>query len=761
MTERNKIVYGQWTFSDDDIHNGNVYVTISLMSDALEANTFTATVECSDKSILDFERNSPLTYFSLGKQIGVFYVQSIAREGPTTYTISATSAIGFLIEGLHYGGIYTGQTVVEVLPSICGTVPYVVKTNLRETALYGWLPVASPRDNLSQVLFAIGAVIKTDLDGVLHIEGLWDGISGTFGQDRMYMGPSVDYESKVTQVVVTEHQYIEGGEETNLFEGTAQDGDIITFDEPMHNLQATGITILESGANYAKVSSGSGTLTGTAYVHNTRQVTEDVLQANEPNVKTVTEATLVSLVNSRAVAQRIANYYKSYQTINADAVYQGEAPGDLLSTWHPYDQEAVSACLESADISMSNTLKASEELLVGFTPIVAEQSVVYDQHVILTGSGTWVPPEGTISIHAVLIGGGGPGANGEDGISTRSRLTGNPPQDIRSVPIWSSGTESGNVSANAAAPSVAAGNGGEGGSKGVQGYVYEVDIELKDTTAFQYQCGAAGSVPGETGGHTVFGAYSSASGGILPNGYTDIITGQSYALPGKDGVAGGNGGSGTGRGEDVASASGGYGQSGDNESDSDSQSGSKKDSNDLTLYTWNANLSGSRSCSASGGGGAGGGTEENPGHNGSDAEFAGSSNGFNFSPRLAGTAPFWVSPGDGGDGADGLDATSYGSAGDGGHGGGGAGSIGNVSTTASVNYSVNISYPNDDTLTFEAICWSSGTFYGAGGHGGLGGNGKEGCIILYFGVKSTIETGPIVTSQNKYFLDKYGRKVVV
>ena len=49
---RNTIVYSQWTFTDDDIHSGNMYLAMALMSDALEANTFTATVECADRSII-------------------------------------------------------------------------------------------------------------------------------------------------------------------------------------------------------------------------------------------------------------------------------------------------------------------------------------------------------------------------------------------------------------------------------------------------------------------------------------------------------------------------------------------------------------------------------------------------------------------------------------------------------------------------------------------------------------------------------------
>ena len=51
-----------------------------------------------------------------------------------------------------------------------------------------------------------------------------------------------------------------------------------------------------------------------------------------PNVKTVKDATLISLVNSRAAAERLAGYYKCVQSIRADVVYRGEKPGDVLLT---------------------------------------------------------------------------------------------------------------------------------------------------------------------------------------------------------------------------------------------------------------------------------------------------------------------------------------------------------------------------------------------------------------------------------------------
>ena len=743
MSERNKIVYGQWTFADEDIHTGNMYVAMALVSDSLEANTFSATVECADRTIIDFQRNAPLTYYYKGVQRGIFYVQSITREGPTTYTISATSAIGLLIEGLHYGGIYTGQTVAEVLPSICGTVPYVVKTNLRDIALYGWLPVASPRDNLSQVLFAIGAAIKTDLDGVLHIEGLWDGISRTLPRDRMYQGPSVDYEAKVTQVVVTEHQYAEGGEEKDLFDGTAQDGDIITFDEPMYNLQATGFTITESGANYAKVTAGPGTLKGNAYIHNTRQVAQDVLSANEPNVVTVTEATLVSLVNSLAVAQRVANYYKSFQTINADAEYMGEAPGDLISAWHPYDQEAVSACLEAADINLSNTLKASENLLVGFIPPQIEEEEILENRVVLTGEGDWEVPQGATSIVAVLIDGGAdgqPGGDGEDGTVPWSDTDtyGEVEQ------IDPGGTVQGSASARVSGGTP--GQGGAGGAGGLGGRVLRASVDVSGLTSIHYSCGAKAGHGEET--ETVFGSITSSAGTRSENGYTDPITGDVYARPGTDGANGGNGGGAGQNGGDSTNASGGVGMTGGSMKRSDTYT--SEDGGWRFYYTGSAQFQ----MGDGGGGGAGGNGED-----GGDATFPTEPTCTIRNPGHCYAMGYGIRGGYGGDGGNGENGKNYGCGGAGGGGGGGGGASGSVST--SVTLQIRSSSSNSSgSVQVWVQAEASGRAY-KGGAGGTAGEGVEGCVIIYYGIREVKAAGPLVDAQNKLFLDKLGRRLVV
>lgn len=171
--------------------------------------------------------------------------------------------------------------------------------------------------------------------GTLRIEGLWDGVSSAVPADRIYSDATVEYGSEVSGVSVTEHQYVEGGELESLFEGTASYGDVITFSEPHYGLEAAGFSILESGANYAKISSGSGTLQGRPYVHNTRQITKTVNAEADENIKTVSDATLVSLVNSNAVAERMVSYYKCTEVISAPTTYGARADRGPLERLPP------------------------------------------------------------------------------------------------------------------------------------------------------------------------------------------------------------------------------------------------------------------------------------------------------------------------------------------------------------------------------------------------------------------------------------------
>lgn len=733
----NQIIYSKWVFEDDDIRSAQIYRATSLIADSLEPNTLNATVRCSDSSILEFEQDTRLTYVHSTDLPAYFYIQDITRTGPDEYAISAMSAIGRLIHGeQHYGGIYTGQTVGQVIPEICGPVPCVVKTNLQDVQIYGWLPIASRRDNLAQVLFAVGAWIRDDLDGVLHIERLWDGYTANITQAQIYQGPSMSYGAKVTQVVVTEHQYVQGGEEVTLFEGQSQQGDIITFSEPAYNLRASGFSILESNANYAKITAGNGTLIGSAYIHNTRQISADVSQAAEPNVVTVSDATLVSLVNSSDVAQRLAQYYACLATFDGDILPGQQLDGNVVGIYDPFDRQMVQACLKSLDIKISGTLKATVSALVGFKPPQVDDSQTLDERIVLTGSGTYQIPAGTTLIRYVLISGAQGGHCGQKGGDV-----GTSPSVSWSDPTWGDqyrgcGLADGGV-------------GGEGGAPGAGARILEGTLDISDIASIPYSCGLGGlgaaydpdDPDGAAGSDTEFGAATTAGAQAPEDGYTDPITGEKYGGIGDQGIPGGKG---AGKAAEVTTVddetvqlfdpaesvtdedgntwSGGLTET---EADAPDRVAMEMRENDGARIWYSRGLGAG---AAAGANGSGPGPEASVSVRSSSIVATAASGLDGATPALTPKKP-----------------AQYGKGGRGGYGGGGASSGGlAVGSTDSSDYTVSI---------------TAGTG-GIGGNGGPGGPGGDGCIILYISRAIPQESGPLVTSDAKWFLDKYGRRFI-
>ena len=625
------------------------------------------------------------------------------RIGPDRYTLTAVSALGLLAQKRHPGGIYTGQTVQEVVTDICGDIPVIIKSNLANIALYGWLPYVAPpkasaKDNLSQVLFAIGAAITNDLDGVLRIEPLWSGVSGFLDDDHVCRGGKVTTEPAVTAVSVTEHQYFQGGETKELFEGSTQSGDIITFNEPAYDLTAEGFTILESGANYAKVSSGTGKLTGKTYIHNTRQVTVEVTPGPVENIKTPTgNPTLVSLVNSYAVAQRLAAYYKCRETIEAPALIGAEHPGAVVSMYHPYGKKMVTACLETLDAHMSAVLKADLKALVGYEPPDIAQQEYYDTREVITSSGSFTVPEGVTHIRAVLIGGaygGAPGNPGETGgIGEKFTYT----SSVGGTRTYWRTLGRG-------------GKGGSGGNGGQAGKVLVVDIDATPGQVITFNIGTGG--PADSAGtETTFGAHSSADGSVLPDGYVDPVTGDVYATTGDVGLPGGDGNGWAGGDLNRSNALniaqgapvGGYGP-GENSLETASEPG---------YYVYYYIMSG------------GGARNQN-----------GSINGGSISTKLSECK-----------GGNGANATLVpgrpsvpGKGGTGGSGGGGGGGAAAQEMRSSTD------------ATAKG---------GDGGLGSRGGPGANGAVILYYAKPKIIPSGQLMGKNGRFVLDRTGRLMVV
>ena len=709
-----KITYKNWTFLFSQTESAKPTREQSLSCESISADTLTAVVRCNDPTIMAFAKNDPIRVWESDSDASMqtYYLRSITRTGATSYRLVAWSAVGLLAAMAHKGGIYTGQTVAEVVKEICGNVPVVVKSVFANTKLYGWLPYCQPkadrrgksaRDNLAQVLFAIGAYLTTDLNGVLHIDALWDGVSSTIGSNRMYVsGGKVSYSDPISAVTVTEHQYIAGTDEKELFSGTSQQGDIIIFSEPMHSLTATGFTILESGANYAKISSGSGSLKGKTYIHNTRLVTQTVTENAAENVKSVTDATLVSLVNSSAVAKRLADYYKCRETITNGIVSGQEKPGHVVSVYHPYDKQMVSACIVSLDTTMSGTLKSEMTALVGFLPPQPETTEYYDERVLLTGSGEW-ESEIDGEIRVVVIGGGFAGASGSAGssagISSQSKS-------------GSSGSYSGS----------SAGQGGEGGEGGSGGKILIASLNVITGQKFQYAAA-------QPAGNSTFGDLTSASGEASADGYYDLVTQTFFGRKGTNGIKGGNGGSPGNNGQAVGDYLGGYGI------------------NSKTVSQTKYGTSGTVTANGWGGGGAAQGANGATSAGEVYINLYGEFDSNDPSQSVVTLSGNCSGGGKGANGANGNDGENYGDGGGGGHGGGGAGAVG----TLSMSFSPSGKNPKTET----------GGAWATGGSAGAGGAGKPGCIIIYYRKKKEIQSGPLVTSNNLGLLDSLGRRMIV
>lgn len=731
-----------------------------LRADALEADTLDITVLSESGTIRNFKKNDKVEYFRSGSRVGVYYLQSVTRVGPKLYTLSALSAVGLLIVRPHRGGIYTGQTVAEVVAEICGDIPVLVETVYRGIKLYGWLPIASARDSLVQVLFAIGAWLHTDENGTLRVQKLWDGAASIIGPGSVHAANiQVKYLDPVSAVAVTEHQYIAGTEDVTLFEGTAQQGDVIEFDEPAHTLTAEGFTILESGANYAVLSAGTGKLTGKSYVHNRRVITRTVTEGAAENVEEIADATLVSLVNSSAVAQRMAAYYACREQLTVDVNPAAEHAGHVVSLWNEWDKQQTLACIASRETKISGLLKSRTSALVGFLPPQPESSEYFDERVLLTGSGTWTVPEGVTTYTKVLIGGGQGGKHGGKGEDGKQRTS-----------SWSEGMYTRyNWSGYLPGAISKGGVGGEGGFGGK--VLVETVNDATPGESIAYSCGTAGAgattdgAEGENGTATTMGGSSSDSGSSSNIGYTDPVTGEVFAAKGDTGIAGGD----SGGCSDVSAypnptVSGCLyvGQGIAEATDVVDEDGKVWKSGAWPLYNSTQQIYGTGNsasadgdlshgaveCSASCSGPSGAAV----GANGSD----GSATNCKATAGKEGSPTYmyaYASPGYPVNGANAATApkkpSAYGKGGRGGHGGG-AGGCGGYSATGKTTSS---------TMTQKTQANTRGV--GTGGLGSVGGEAGDGCIIIYYRKKKELQSGPLVTSNNLGLLDSLGRRMIV
>lgn len=570
-------------YTDSDIRSGNVFISNSLACDELSIDTMDAQVDGSklvrtifkpkdadrfltaDEKILSvqpwvrilvkdpskYSYGQEVFYYHNQELVGKFYVSEVKRVGKFLYDVSCISAIGLLDSATHYGGIYKGTYASDIVDEIIGnTVPYEMDGLLKSTMVYGWLPIDTKRNNLHQLLFAIGASVTKNSTGTMLISTLSQTDPKEIMDSKIYIGGSVTAEKKVNRVIVTEHNYVANtdSELRTLYEGAVSaetlvtpmgvttTGTLVTFNNPTHSLEITDGELIEWGANYAVISpSALCKLEGKEYDHITRQVvrslspeTRSIVNVQD-NDAVVENATLVSLLNVENIVNRVMAYYSSARKVNADIVVSDEKPGNQVAFNNAFD-EHTEGFIKSMDITMSGILKANSEIVENYVP--QGFGNYYKHHVIITENGQWEVPAGVTKIHAVLIGGGQGGQSGYPGETPNGPLAGN--------------------------PSINGGVGGLGGNGGLGGKILAVDINVTPGQKYNVGIGVGGignsstqtnAVLGQEGTATTFGPYSSENGSVSEIGYSDLIDGKKYAMPGSSGYAGKNGGGANGAAE--------------------------------------------------------------------------------------------------------------------------------------------------------------------------------------------------------------------
>lgn len=599
---------------------------------------------------------------------------------------------------------------------------YEVSSAVSGIPVSGWLPYDKARNNLHKLLFAYNVALlrAPDDPGKLLFTFLGSDTPATPG--TLYLEGEVEYPAMPKAVKITEHTY--GAPkmyaEDELLYDNSGDGvpaaalDVI-FDNPVdaNTLRAEGNLTFTGYTNYATVS-GNGRLYGKLYEHSTREFVKETGNENG-NTVSVTDNGLISLLNSRNVADKLIDYYGNAVKMKASVIMENEKCGNRY-TFTDIFGDTVTGLITKMRLTVSAIVKAACDFVAGLTfpgkGIVYNSVIKYDT----VGSGSITVPAGVTRIRAVLIGGGTGGDSG---------YAGEPGQ---------SATEGAQLGGEG-------GKGGAGGKGGEGGRVYSVELDVTPGQVISCNVGQGGAgglgagathdvnVRGQEGSPTTITVggvtYSSASGARSDKGFYDPINKQYHAenasfFETENGTAGGDGGPGGEQGLDriiQASAKGRDGKAVKNAGTGVTYAGGTGGLGGITgRLVYLAKMNSGLAC---GGGGAAGAVATAAGNNGSAASAT--QREVNYNTLIT------LKPGNGGNGSKPnarsyfIDHQLFGYGGSGGHGGSGGGGAG-AYTEFSDTYAGHSTYV--ETIT-------PGT-PGTGGQGGDGSQGQKGGILIYY-----------------------------
>ena len=363
-----RIDYGIYRdFLDNELLERNCLQEINPISESISINTLNFIVRTTSNIPFDLQKKQKLTLYFNGELLGNFYLKNGARKNKTDYHMDSHDAIGVLDGNEFAGGIYTGQTVSDILTQLFEgeDFNYLLDTSFADIPVYGYIPYTTKRNALVYICFSIGAIADTsNYDGIV-IYPQPNALSGEFTHDEVFSGVTLEHSDIVTGIRLTVHSYQKSEEAQELYNDNLNGTAEVIFNEPYHSLVITGGTLGKHGDNFAYITGTGGnvTLTGKRYKH----LTSSLLKENpdivfNKNIREVTDATLVHSGNAQEVLDRVYEYYQRAENVIGDVLVNDKKLGQEVRIDTDYDGYRT-GIIESYNYSFSpNEIKAEVKI---------------------------------------------------------------------------------------------------------------------------------------------------------------------------------------------------------------------------------------------------------------------------------------------------------------------------------------------------------------------------------------------------------------
>lgn len=394
------IDYGYGTyFYGNELRNVKLIQEIDPISTQISINTADFVLDSKSNIEYSFQAKQPLSIYFNGQLKATTFVKSAKRQSKFLWRIQSEDYIGLMNSVPYYGGIYVDAKAVDVLGDIFGVakVPYIIDDVFANATITGYIPYTTCREALMQVVFAIQAVVDTSDSEVVKVFALDNEVKQTIPLNRIMQGQNFTDDETVTGVEVVSHTYKPIAETINVYdanESGAGENIFVKFSEPLHDLNITNGTIIQSGANYAVINANMNCiLTGQKYEHTTqtKRKNNPIVLANEiEKIIAVENATLVSENNVDNVLQKCYNWLIKVNAVNLSIVegkhiIYGAFPTYGLSIYGATRYGASESNVTTYDraINTGDVIVAETEFLGNIQGIIISQTFSLNGNIII------------------------------------------------------------------------------------------------------------------------------------------------------------------------------------------------------------------------------------------------------------------------------------------------------------------------------------------------------------------------------------------